>query len=290
MKRKEKPITIGIVANVDKAGAIPFLNEIFFLAKKYPKIALVLETKTATLLKRSGNPIDRLAKACDLILVAGGDGSLLGVARAIYPQQTPILGINLGQLGFLTSVRKENLAEAFDKIVQGKMIHSPRRLLEVYLQNKNQYLGPALNDVVLVRGESSRLVRLRVVQNQTLVTEYRSDGLIISTPTGSTAYSLSAGGPIITPESNIIALTPICPHTLTNRSLLMSSEGTLLVDVLSPSSPVTVQVDGAIQARLKSSQGIRIQTGKKPILLAYLEGYDFFEILRAKLKWSGTSI
>ena len=170
------------------------------------------------------------------------------------------------------------------------MVHSPRNLLEVYLQKKNQFLGPALNDVVLVRGESSRLVRLRVTRNQTLVTEYRSDGLIISTPTGSTAYSLSAGGPIITPETDIIALTPICPHTLTNRSLIMSSDGKLLVDVVAPSAPVTIQVDGAIQSRLKPGEGIRIQTGKKQILLAYLEGYDFFEILREKLKWSGTSI
>ena len=290
MMRKEKPIRIGVVANIDKTGSIPFLHEIISLSKQYSKTSLFLESKSAALLQQTGHPLSKLAKTCDLILVAGGDGSLLGVARSVYPEQTPILGINLGRLGFLTSVRKENLAEAFDKIIRGKMVHSPRTLLEVYLQKKDQYLGPALNDVVLVRGESSRLVRLRVTRNQTLVTEYRSDGLIIATPTGSTAYSLSAGGPIITPDTNIIALTPICPHTLTNRSLLMSTEGKLLVDVVSPSAPVTIQVDGAIQAHLKSGEGIRIQKGKKPILLAYLEGYDFFEILREKLKWSGTSI
>ena len=287
---KGKTMKIGIVANVDKTGAIAFLQEILSLAQQYPKVSLLFETKTAALLHQSGHPISKLADSCHLILVAGGDGSLLGVARAVYPKQTPIIGINLGRLGFLTSVRKENLAEAFDKMIRGKMVHSPRNLLEVYLQKKNQFLGPALNDVVLVRGESSRLVRLRVTRNQTLVTEYRSDGLIISTPTGSTAYSLSAGGPIITPETDIIALTPICPHTLTNRSLIMSSDGKLLVDVVAPSAPVTIQVDGAIQSRLKPGEGIRIQTGKKQILLAYLEGYDFFEILREKLKWSGTSI
>jgi NAD+ kinase len=287
---KGKTIKIGIVANVDKAGAIPFLLEIISLSIQHPKLTLLFETKTAALIRKKGSPIPKLADTCDLILVAGGDGSLLGVARAVYPKQTPILGINLGRLGFLTSVRKENLAEAFDKIVRGKMVHSPRNLLEVYLQEKNQFLGPALNDVVVVRGESSKLVRLRVTRNQTLVTEYRSDGLIVSTPTGSTAYSLSAGGPIITPETDIISLTPICPHTLTNRSLLMSPEGKLLVDVVTPSASVTVQVDGEIQARLKPGEGIRIQSGKKRILLAYLEGYDFFEILREKLKWSGTSI
>ncbi|MES2310451.1 MAG: NAD(+)/NADH kinase [Verrucomicrobiota bacterium] len=281
---------IGIVANVDKAGAIPFLQEIISLSKKYSNLSLTFETKTASLIRKRGLSLAKLSSSCHLILVAGGDGSLLGVARAVYPKQIPILGINLGRLGFLTSVRKENLAEAFDKILHGKTVQSPRNLLEVYLQKENRFLGPALNDVVVVRGESSKLVHIRVTRDKTLVTEYRSDGLIVSTPTGSTAYSLSAGGPIITPETDLISLTPICPHTLTNRSLIMSPEGKLLVDIVAPSATVTVQVDGEILARLKPGEGIRIQKGKKRILLAYLEGYDFFEILREKLKWSGTSI
>ncbi len=287
---KGKTMKIGIVANVDKAGAIPFLQEIISLSKKYSNLSLTFETKTASLIRKRGLSLAKLSSSCHLILVAGGDGSLLGVARAVYPKQIPILGINLGRLGFLTSVRKENLAEAFDKILHGKTVQSPRNLLEVYLQKENRFLGPALNDVVVVRGESSKLVHIRVTRDKTLVTEYRSDGLIVSTPTGSTAYSLSAGGPIITPETDLISLTPICPHTLTNRSLIMSPEGKLLVDIVAPSATVTVQVDGEILARLKPGEGIRIQKGKKRILLAYLEGYDFFEILREKLKWSGTSI
>lgn len=281
---------IGIVANVEKVGAVPFIHEMNTLAKAYPRTTLYLESKTAALIRKKGLSIPELSRRCDLILVAGGDGSLLRTAREVYPQQTPLLGINLGKLGFLTSVRKEMMAEAFDKIVQEKIVHSARQILEVYLDHNNQFLGPALNDVVVVRGESSKLVHLRISQNKSLITEYRSDGVIIATPTGSTAYALSAGGPIITPESNVVSLTPICPHTLTNRSLIMTQIGKLHVDLVDPSAKVTVQVDGAIQARLKPQEGIRIQHGKKRILLAYLEGYDFFKILREKLKWSGTSI
>jgi len=290
-----KTLNIGIVVNRSKPGAKEVLRQIIEFAREHPNLRLRFEKKTGSLVRRPGMTERELAKKSDLLLVAGGDGSLLDVVEAIYPSQVPILGVNIGSLGFLTAVAATEVETIFPYLAGNDLRLSPRLVLETifhHAKGKNLRVPCALNDVVISRGDISRLVRIRVEVGHYLVTEYVCDGLIVSTPTGSTAYSLASGGPILSPDADSIVLTPICPHTLTNRALVVGIDQALRIRVI-PQAGVAapaVQFDGRPGGYLRPGEWLTIKPAKTKVQLAYLPHSDFYRVLRQKLKWSGASV
>src|SRR5437764_462221 len=210
------PKTIGLIAHTGKPGVGELIKS---LAKEFARFSMstLLEKETATVAGGSSNlSIPQLGEKADLLVVVGGDGTILNVSGQLGEATPPIFGINVGSLGFLTCVSSPAFREAVECIANGKMTFSNRALLEVTLRNSNEKHKPmiALNDAVFSRGELSRLIRLRTRVNGEALTEFNADGLIIATPTGSTAYPLSAGGPILDPESGVLLLAPIGPQAL----------------------------------------------------------------------------
>jgi NAD+ kinase len=204
----------------------------------------------------------------------------------------PIFGINVGSLGFLTCVNSSAYREAVDAIVSGRISYSKRALLSVELRTNKRVLSTvhALNDAVVSRGDLSRLIKLDAKVNGEALTEFNADGLVIATPTGSTAYSLSAGGPILSPESGVFVITPICPHVLTNRSVIVSDSSVIEISPGSTEYPTFLSVDGRDPVRLPPNAQIAIRRAKVMLQLGFLPDVSFFSVLRHKLKWTGSNV
>ena len=283
---------IGIVAHVGKYRADEILcklNEEFMLHD----VSMLFEEKTAKLMHQNSMlTVDDLAQECEVIVVLGGDGSLLRVLHEIKGEVPPIVGINLGSLGFLTCVSSHDFRKAVEAIITGKYALSHRSLLELRILRNDREIavGIALNDIVVSRGETSRLIKLTTRIDGVPLTEYNADGLIIATPTGSTAYSLAAGGPILTPGSGVFVITPICPHVLTNRSIIVSDESLIEVIPRQDQREVFLALDGQEAISLTGDDLILIKRSTKKLPLVMLQEVSFFEVLRQKLKWSGTAI
>jgi NAD+ kinase len=203
-----------------------------------------------------------------------------------------VLGINLGTLGFLTCVSATDWPEAIEAIATGAYRLSMRTLLdvEVLRDGKPRFRGLALNDAVISRGEPSRLIKLNVSVDDETLSEYNADGLIVSTPTGSTAYSLSAGGPVLTPDSGVFVVTPICPHVLTMRSVMVSDQSRVEIAPSREQPEIFLSLDGRPSVPIHAEDRIRITRASRCLPLAMLPGMSFFEVLRQKLKWSGTAV
>lgn len=290
----EKIIKVGVVVNRSKPGARDILRQLIGFAAEHSNLELYFEKKTAELIHGKGLSEKELAKKVDILVVAGGDGSLLDVVEEVYPAQVPILGVNIGSLGFLTAVAQTEVGEMLPYLAGNDLRLSPRLALETRLHQdgKTTVVPCALNDVVVFRSSISRLIRVRVEIGKYLVTEYVCDGLIVATPTGSTAYSLAAGGPILSPDADSLVLTPICPHTLTNRALVVGTDQTIRLSVPKQKgvpAPV-VQIDGRLGGRLQEKDWLEIRPAKAKVQLAYLPHSDFYHVLRQKLKWSGANI
>lgn len=287
-----KTIKIGVVVNRQKPGARALLRDLLEYSQIHGGVEFLIERDSAILLRQKGLPLEKLKGKVDFFLVAGGDGSLLEFVRAIYPASVPTLGVNLGSLGFLTALAQQELAGALPVLAAGKLQLSPRLALEtvVHRGRKEEVYPCALNDVVVSRGGRSQLVRLRVSVGDELVTEYVCDGLIVCTPTGSTAYSVSAGGPILSPEARVLALTPICPHTLTNRSIVVGTEQPVRIEIPAQPSSLVLQFDGQPGGHLRAGDWIEIRPAAAPVVLAYTPETDFYSVLRQKLRWSGGSV
>ena len=228
----------------------------------------------------------------DLLVVAGGDGSILRVIGQLGETIKPIFGINVGSLGFLTCVSSSNYREAVECIAKDRINFSHRALLEarVILGDKRTNKMLALNDAVLSRGELSRLVMLRTRVNGEPLTEFNADGLVVATPTGSTAYSLSAGGPILDPESGVFVITPICPHVLTNRSIIVADKSIIEIEASHPDYPVYLTLDGRRPILVERESIVTVRRAKKTLPLASLPDASFFSVVRQKLKWSGSNV
>lgn len=232
-----------------------------------------------------------VAHRCDLLLVFGGDGTMLRVAREVAGVQTPILGINVGGLGFLTAVSTHNLTQALEQIWKGEFEIEPRTLIEASgTASGKQIRHRALNDFVISRGIVSRLIEIEVCVDDQVLTCYRCDGLIVSSPTGSTAYSMAAGGAIISPSAEVFALTPICPHTLSIRSVIVSLQSIVKVKIVSQKLETILAADGQMQTNLSHGDEITVRRSDKTIQLLRLHGSSFFETLRQKLHWRGSHI
>lgn len=233
--------------------------------------------------------VPALARAAGLILVFGGDGTMLRAARDTAGTHTPILGINLGGLGFLTAVSSAQLDRALAHIWRGEFKFESRSLLEGRVQGAHHRLTTvALNDFVIGRGGTSRLIDLDVSVDGEALARYRCDGLILSSPTGSTAYSLAAGGALVHPLAEVMALTPISPHTLSNRSLILPLRSKIEVHVVTPRPATVFSADGELLCELDRGDVIRIRQSKRSVRLMHLADSSFYEALRRKLHWRGT--
>ena len=286
------PKTIGLIAHTGKPGVGELIKSLTAEFARF-SISVLLEKETAAVSgQRSDITIAQLGGKADLLVVVGGDGTILNVTGELSEASPPIFGINVGSLGFLTCVSSPAFREAVECIAKGKMTFSNRALLEVVLRDSKEKHKPmiALNDAVVSRGELSRLIRLRTRVNGEALTEFNADGLIIATPTGSTAYSLSAGGPILEPESGVFVITPICPHVLTNRSIIVSERSLIEVEASEPDHPVYLTVDGREPVRIAKDATVQIRKAKKTLQLAAMPDVSFFSVVRQKLKWSGSNI
>ena len=286
------PKTIGIVAHPRKSGVGDLVNAI---AQEFSGFSItpLLEKETARIAgQKSEYSITDLGAAADLLVVAGGDGTILRVVGQLGEAIKPIFGINVGSLGFLTTASSATYREAVECLAKDRINFSQRALLEarVRLGEKQTAKMLALNDAVLSRGELSRLVLLHARVNGEPLTEFNADGLIVATPTGSTAYSLSAGGPILDPESGVFVITPICPHVLTNRSIIVAEGSTIEIEASDPDYPVFLTLDGRKPIHVERGSVVTIRKAKKALPLASLPDASFFSVVRQKLKWSGSNL
>ena len=282
---------IGVIAHADKEGAAELVRAV---AKEFTARGadFVLEKSTAALIG-SESRLDEaaLAECCDVLLVMGGDGSILRALHRSAGHIRPIFGINIGSLGFLTCVGSDEWLRAVDALLSGSYLLSHRSLLDVAISGPGGTtpLECALNDVAISRGERSQLVKLQTSVAGAPLTEYHADGLIVATPTGSTAYSLAAGGPILMPDSGALVITPICPHVLSNRSLVISDKSEVVIGSTG-NQEVFVTIDGRTPHALKPGEKVILRLSPRTLPLATMPGTTFPDILRQKLKWSGSNV
>jgi NAD+ kinase len=251
--------------------------------------AVILEEETALLLNDSARPayaVDALGKHSDLIIVVGGDGGLLQAARAAVQYDKPILGINRGHLGFLADIHPHEIEERLDAILAGEYKEERRFLLNAVVQKPQPIHATALNDVVLLPGQVAHMIEFEIFVDEQFVCKQRADGLIVATPTGSTAYALSGGGPILHPDLDAIVLVPMFPHTLSSRPLVLSSHCNVLLHITknTPLFP-RLSCDGQAHIELSGGDYVSIQKKEEKLRLIHPLNYDYFDTLRVKLHW-----
>lgn len=284
---------VGLVANSDKPASRAALQRAVSLIEKAGREALTDEASASfARVKCQTRPdMATLAKAVDLLLVFGGDGTILRVVAEIDGSQTPILGINVGRLGFLTAVPSLQLSSALKQIWEGDFFIERRSLIEAAAECSTKPVTmSALNDIVISHGAASRVIDLDVSVDGEALTRYRGDGLIVSSPTGSTAYSLAAGGPIIKPDANVFSITPICAHALSNRSLIVGLDSTIKVKLVTENVETIVAADGHLETALAVGDVVTIRRSSRVVNLLHPGGFSFFETIRRKLHWSGSAV
>jgi NAD+ kinase len=284
---------VGLIGNSEKVSCAEAVIKAARLIRAAGR-ELFCDPDTARLARlRTGVCPDAAALAgqVDLLLVFGGDGTLLRVAREIAGSHTPMLGINIGGLGFLTAVSSADLPRALAHVWRSEFKIEHRSLIEAQTRCPgNVRRQSALNDIVIGRSMGSRLIELQVSVDDEPLTRYRCDGLIASSPTGSTAYSLAAGGAVVFPTAEVLQLTPICPHTLSNRSLILPLTSRIRVHVIHSQSVAILSADGQVVTELSAGDEITIRRSREAVRLMHLEGSSFFETLRVKLHWRGANL
>jgi len=282
---------IGIIANVEKERAAEYTRQLktWALGKG---LEGYLEEKIAA---KTGEPrgYDRqeLASQVDMAVVFGGDGTLLMAARTLRRYDVPILGVNLGSFGYLTVVHLNEMFGALEMILKGEFRIEERMMLDAVVTRDGREISEhtVLNDVVINQGDLCRLVELETFVDDRYLTTFMADGLIISTPTGSTAYSLSAGGPIVFPQLNSIIINPICPHTLTNRPVILPGSATVKVASWTEKGGAALTLDGQVSFMMKQGDIVTVKRSKYCTKLIVSPERDYLEILRSKLGWGGRS-
>lgn len=276
---------IGVTGNPRYGNVAQALERLVKIVPNYG-LELLVGPQLRSASGLSSAELPETAAEIDLLITLGGDGALLGGARWAGPAGTPVLGVNLGRLGFLTAVNLEEMEEAVRRISLGEFVLDTRMALEVCLEHEDAS-EPfyALNDGVLHRGGLVRVVTLRVWADDEEVGLYRGDGVIVATPTGSTAYSLSSGGPILDPDLDAIVVTPICPHTMAVRPLVLRDSARITIEVVSSPEDLILTVDGQVGSGLSQGDRVVICKAPRPVRLVRLPGQSFFSLLRRKLKW-----
>jgi len=287
------PKTVGIVVHSGKPGARDRLLELLAVLREH-RVDVLFEREAAVLASKpkSARSLPDIGKTADMVIVLGVDGTILRVARELAGLATPILGVNLGNLGFLTSIHGNRLQGPVRDVLGGQFEISPRHTIQTTLirDGKRRATHPALNDVVVSRGALSRIIRLRLFVDGELLTEYVCDGMIFATATGSTAYSLSAGGPILAPASRALIMTPICPHALSNRSVIAGENSAIRCLVADAAAELLLTVDGQVQLRMQVGDEVEVRRSARTVQLVTPKDYSYFEVLREKLKWSGANV
>ena len=276
---------IGIIAKKGEPEAVKTVKNLLRWLKK-KDFKFFIESDIASLLKIKGYQRREIPSKSDIIIVFGGDGTLLSVARLVGNLGIPILGVNLGGLGFITEINRGEIRNEIDKVFSGKCGVEERIMLlaDVYRGSKRIIRHNALNDVVLNKSAIARMFELDIAINNQYVSTFRADGLIVSTPTGSTAHSLSAGGPILYPTLESFLITPICPHTLTSRPIVLPDTFVLEVTIKS-GDDVYLTLDGQVGFPLKKDDRIIIKKADYKTKFLVLHDRDYFQILKTKLKW-----
>jgi NAD+ kinase len=277
--------TVGLVAKYQEPKAAQMVRWLIPWLKKRGKKVCV-ENGLARTGAQSCSKKQMAAKA-DLIIALGGDGTLLNIAPLVERPEVPILGVNLGGLGFITEVAVDELESVLAKTLEGNYEVEKRMTLEIRVIGKKgrQHKFRVLNDAVIAKGARSRIIDLETYVGDDYLCTYRADGLIISTPTGSTAYSLAAAGPILEPTLGAVVLSPICPHTLTNRPIVVPSNATIRVTLRSFGDTVILIPDGQQGLRLDNGDQVEARDYGMPVSLIKLPSRSYYEILREKLKW-----
>lgn len=250
----------------------------------------MLDEQTAELAgETDGIPAASFAEEVDIVAVLGGDGTMLNAVLRLGDFQKPVAGINIGTLGFLTSCTDQEVDLFANAVASGTFTTSVRTMLQatVHRPNKEPEIFVALNEVTLARADTGRLVSLRAMVNGDLLNNYRADGLIVATPTGSTAYSLSAGGPLIAPSAAVFVVTPICPHSLSQRSLVMSDDSVVELHPENQDGLMLFTVDGRDNTHIGPGDRVEVRKSPRSFQLLRPDGGSFYEALRQKLRWQG---
>ena len=283
----EKAKKIGVFCKPKAPSATDILGRLIPWLRKQ-NYHIFLDTGTAAIINESSSYEKReISQQADLLIVLGGDGTLLGAARAAHPHNIPILAVNLGSLGFLAEISMDELHPTLENILAGKFEIENRMLLNACIWRNGEKVEDhnVLNDVVINKGAVARVISLQVLVNGQYMTSYRADGLIIATPTGSTAYSLSAGGPIIHPSMHTLVLSPICPFTLTNRSILIPDQSVIQVKLAAEYDDVRVTLDGQEGYDMRAGDILKIKKTKTSLQLIRGPNKNYYQILRDKLHW-----
>ncbi len=281
---------VGILVNLHKPGSLPTLHALRKALQARGCEVLLDEDSARLAGEEGGVPAPSFSEHVDIAAVLGGDGTMLHALSKLGNFEKPVAGINIGTLGFLTSCTDDELDIFAAALAGGKYSTSVRTLLEatVHRHGKRPEYFIALNEVTLARGDTGRLVSLSARVNGELLNDYRADGLIMATPTGSTAYSLSAGGPLIAPGAGVFVITPICPHSLSQRSLVLPDSVTVeLSSQDRDGGPMLFTVDGRDSTRIEHGDWIEVKKADRSFHLLRLDGRSFYEALRQKLRWQG---
>jgi NAD+ kinase len=277
---------IGIVGKSGKSEPAEIIREFVpWLLEQGCEV--YVDSETASLAGIEGYPRSEIPSLAEVIIVLGGDGTMISVARLIGDRNVPILGVNIGGLGFLTAVQKEELRDAMKKVLTDNCPAEERMMLSACVFRHSECIAEyvVMNDVVVNKGALARIIDLETYVNHTYIATFKADGLIVSTPTGSTAYALSAGGPILYPTLNSIILAPICPHTLTNRPIVLPDDVVIEVFLKSRNEDVFLTIDGQVGFSLKVNDIIKVRKSSFKTKLFIPCEKDYFNILRTKLKW-----
>jgi NAD+ kinase len=287
-------MTFGIFGNTGKPALGPIVAELISDLRRRSQ-PFVVHDELGAWLARSGSELklspdllvseSGLLSRSDILIALGGDGTILAAARIVSRKPVPILGVNLGKLGFLAEVSVGELTACIDDILKGSSIIDERMTLHASWTGASTELFTALNDVVIDRGSSPRVIDLETYVDDEYLATYTADGIIIATPTGSTAYSLASGGPIVEPRSSVIIINPISPHTLTARPVIVPAESVVRVVVKSPNHPVHVSADGQSGDEVATPVEFLIKRGDTPVRLVKRGNRTYFDLLRTKLMW-----
>lgn len=277
---------VGVYAKRSNPAAIKLAGEVLVWLQERG-VEVLLEKTVAERLDLPGYPEGSIPPLASLIVVLGGDGTLISVARKVGDLPVPILGVNLGSLGFLTEITLDELYPALEQVLNGKFAVSRRMMLDAVVRRGQSEVARfhVLNDIVINKGALARIIDMEASVDGTYLTTYKADGLIIATPTGSTAYNLAAGGPIVDPGLNCLLLSPICPHTLTNRPIIVADESIVRIEVKFQNEEVAITADGQLGMPLQGGDIVEIRKARTGTLLVKSPTKDYFEVLRTKLRW-----
>jgi NAD+ kinase len=281
---------VGLIGKANDRNVATTLRVLTGFLERH-RVKILLDESIADMVAGApGTVVNRplLAMKCDLAIVVGGDGTLLNTARSLAEPGVAVLGVNLGRLGFLVDVSPEDMAQQLEKIFAGEFTEEERTLLHATVTRNGGQVdeSAALNDVTIHKKDIARMIELDTWIDGHFLNTNRSDGLIIATPTGSTAYALSGGGPILHPSLDALTLVPICPHTLSNRPIVLHDGSTIQIVIHEGALPAQISCDGQVNVTLDPGDRVTVRKHDHTLRLIHPPGYDYYEILRKKLRWS----